>query len=152
MTTGKFLVYWFCRKHRNQKSDRLNKVHNYEMVEKVNSTKSKPTVEIVPDLLISEASALTANPPPDNVHDHSENENNAANKRSVKNVLYEQGRTHKITSCIATLQFHPTTHAHTHMYISTPKATHSSVHIHTCLLYTSPSPRDATLSRMPSSA
>ena len=25
-------------------------------------------------------------------------------------------------------------------------------HIHTCLLYTSPSPRDATLSRMPSSA
>ena len=26
------------------------------------------------------------------------------------------------------------------------------VHTHTCLLYTSPSPRDATLSRMPSSA
>ena len=32
--------------------------------------------------------------------------------------------------------------AHTHMYTYT----------HTCLLYTSPSPRDATLSRMPSSA
>ena len=27
-----------------------------------------------------------------------------------------------------------------------------SRHIYTCLLYTSPSPRDATLSRMPSSA
>ena len=28
----------------------------------------------------------------------------------------------------------------------------SHISIHTCLLYTSPSPRDATLSRMPSSA
>ena len=28
----------------------------------------------------------------------------------------------------------------------------SMVYAHTCLLYTSPSPRDATLSRMPSSA
>ena len=33
-------------------------------------------------------------------------------------------------------------HTRTHMY----------AHTHTCLLYTSPSPRDATLSRMPSSA
>ena len=30
--------------------------------------------------------------------------------------------------------------------------TEHNVHIYTCLLYTSPSPRDATLSRMPSSA
>ena len=29
---------------------------------------------------------------------------------------------------------------------------HFGGHSHTCLLYTSPSPRDATLSRMPSSA
>ena len=28
----------------------------------------------------------------------------------------------------------------------------NSLHVKTCLLYTSPSPRDATLSRMPSSA
>ena len=30
--------------------------------------------------------------------------------------------------------------------------THTHTHTYTCLLYTSPSPRDATLSRMPSSA
>ena len=58
------------------------------MVENVNITKSKPTIEIVPDLLESEASALTANPTTDDVHDHS---SNAANK-TVKNALYEQGR------------------------------------------------------------
>ena len=32
------------------------------------------------------------------------------------------------------------------------KGTDKDINIHTCLLYTSPSPRDATLSRMPSSA
>ena len=99
--------YWqsFCvlvyRKQRNQTKDKLNKVHDYEMVENVNSTKSKPTIEIVPGLLKSEASVLTANPTTDDVHDNSESKNNDANKRSVKNVLYEQGRTHKISSCLA---------------------------------------------------
>ena len=36
--------------------------------------------------------------------------------------------------------------------IDAAKAGASIAHIHACLLYTSPSPRDATLSRMPSSA
>ena len=106
------------------------------MVENVNSTKSKPTIEIVPDLLESEASALTANPPTDDVHDCSENENNAANKRSVKNVLYEQGRTWPCIVCMPTLSYNhtvppnntcsciptstylpprPPTHLHTHL-------------------------------------
>ena len=39
-----------------------------------------------------------------------------------------------------------TVHVHVHVPVM------SSVHLCTCLLYTSPSPRDATLSRMPSSA
>ena len=79
------IIGFVYRKQKNQTKDRLNKVHEYEMVENVNSTKSKPTIENVPDLE-SDASALTANPPTDNVHDYSENENNTANKRSVKNL------------------------------------------------------------------
>ena len=35
---------------------------------------------------------------------------------------------------------------------ATRTAFFGDLHVHTCLLYTSPSPRDATLSRMPSSA
>ena len=39
-------------------------------------------------------------------------------------------------------------HRHHHRHSDTPEDAHSPI----CLLYTSPSPRDATLSRMPSSA
>ena len=36
--------------------------------------------------------------------------------------------------------------------LEAPNAANPLIHVHPCLLYTSPSPRDATLSRMPSSA
>ena len=38
------------------------------------------------------------------------------------------------------------------MYVAAGVDRMVSIDLHTCLLYTSPSPRDATLSRMPSSA
>ena len=37
-------------------------------------------------------------------------------------------------------------------YVRTPVGDYTDTSLHDCLLYTSPSPRDATLSRMPSSA
>ena len=51
-----------------------------------------------------------------------------------------------LVSFVMINSFHFTTHARIHT------RTHTRMHVCACLLYTSPSPRDATLSRMPSSA
>ena len=72
--------------------------------------------------------------------------------------------THTLT-CVCT---HTNTHTHTHTHTHTRTCMHTNTHMHacictrththththicTCLLYTSPSPRDCIVSRMPSSA
>ena len=64
-----------------------------------------------------------------------------------KFIKYAHAHTHTLT--------HTNTHTHAHAHAHTPthiQCTYTHVHTYTCLLYTSPSPRDATLSRMPSSA
>ena len=65
------------------------------------------------------------------------------NKKDTINVNHR----YKVQSSVRSIQ-HPK-HRYTYSgnyFINLPKGSH------TCLLYTSPSPRDATLSRMPSSA
>ena len=55
-------------------------------------------------------------------------------------MLYSVGKDSSVMVHLAMKAFYPA------------KPPFSLMHVDTCLLYTSPSPRDATLSRMPSSA
>ena len=66
------------------------------------------------------------------------NENNNDNENNNNNKSHTQTHTHART--------HVRTHARTHA------RARARTHTHTCLLYTSPSPRDSLRSRMPSSA
>ena len=54
--------------------------------------------------------------------------------------------------CTCMYMYVQCTHVHVHVHMCTMYMYVMYVHVCACLLYTSPSPRDATLSRMPSSA
>ena len=53
---------------------------------------------MVPEI---KTSSLKLNPTIDDIHDHSENEENTAGKMSMKNVLYEPGKSY----CKCSLSF-----------------------------------------------
>ena len=72
-------------------------------------------------------------------------------KRFVKRVIWHPGAESEMTS-FSTVVKTDAVYSINNLIANGAEVTDFNIHCYNCLLYTSPSPRDATLSRMPSSA